>query len=56
MDEINSIAKKYNLTVIEDAAQSFGATYKAKKSFHSWDRYFWNGLTTRVLEWGGKTC
>lgn len=32
MDEINSIAKKYNLAVIEDAAQSFGATYKAKKS------------------------
>lgn len=32
MDEINAIAKKYNLTVIEDAAQSFGATYKGKKS------------------------
>lgn len=32
MDEINSIAKKYNIPVIEDAAQSFGATYKDKKS------------------------
>jgi len=32
MDEINSIAKKYNLFVIEDAAQSFGATYKGKRS------------------------
>ena len=32
MDEINTIAKKYNLPVIEDAAQSFGATYKGKKS------------------------
>ena len=31
-DEINAIAKKYNLPVIEDAAQSFGATYKGKKS------------------------
>lgn len=31
-DTINSIAKKYNLPVIEDAAQSFGATYKTKKS------------------------
>ncbi|KGM27583.1 aminotransferase DegT [Photorhabdus luminescens] len=31
-DEINAIAKKYNLTVIEDAAQSFGATYKGKRS------------------------
>ena len=32
MNEINAIAKKYNLPVIEDAAQSFGATYKDKKS------------------------
>jgi UDP-2-acetamido-2-deoxy-ribo-hexuluronate aminotransferase len=32
MDAINSIAGKYNLPVIEDAAQSFGATYKGKKS------------------------
>jgi len=32
MDAINAIAEKYNLPVIEDAAQSFGATYKGKKS------------------------
>ena len=32
MDSINEIAKKYNIPVIEDAAQSFGATYKNKKS------------------------
>ena len=32
MDAINEFAKKYNLPVIEDAAQSFGATYKGKKS------------------------
>jgi len=32
MDEINSIADRYNLAVIEDAAQSFGAEYKGKKS------------------------
>jgi UDP-2-acetamido-2-deoxy-ribo-hexuluronate aminotransferase len=31
-DEINLIAQKYNLFVIEDAAQSFGAEYKNKKS------------------------
>jgi len=31
-DEINSIARKYGLIVIEDAAQSFGALYKTKKS------------------------
>jgi UDP-2-acetamido-2-deoxy-ribo-hexuluronate aminotransferase len=32
MDVINRIAEKYSLPVIEDAAQSFGATYKGKKS------------------------
>jgi UDP-2-acetamido-2-deoxy-ribo-hexuluronate aminotransferase len=33
MDEINAIAKKYgDIPVIEDAAQSFGATYKGRKS------------------------
>ncbi|MBU2699050.1 dTDP-4-amino-4 [Sporomusaceae bacterium BoRhaA] len=31
MNEINSIAKKYNLKVIEDSAQSHGALYKGKK-------------------------
>lgn len=31
-DEINAIAERYNLFVIEDGAQSFGATYKGKKS------------------------
>jgi UDP-2-acetamido-2-deoxy-ribo-hexuluronate aminotransferase len=37
IDEINAIAVKYNIPVIEDAAQSFGATYKGKYS---------GGLTT----------
>ena len=32
MDEINAIAAKHNLPVIEDAAQSFGAQYKGNKS------------------------
>lgn len=32
MDSINTIAAKYSLAVIEDGAQSFGATYKGKKS------------------------
>jgi UDP-2-acetamido-2-deoxy-ribo-hexuluronate aminotransferase len=31
-DLINEIANRYNLAVIEDAAQSFGATYKGRKS------------------------
>lgn len=32
MEKINEIAKRYNIVVIEDAAQSFGAVYKGKKS------------------------
>ena len=32
MDEINAIAEKHKLVVIEDAAQSFGATYKGRQS------------------------
>ena len=31
MDEINRVAKQYNLKVIEDAAQAQGATYKGKR-------------------------
>jgi UDP-2-acetamido-2-deoxy-ribo-hexuluronate aminotransferase len=32
MEEINAIAARHGLAVIEDAAQSFGATYRGKKS------------------------
>ena len=32
MDEINTIAKKYGLIVIEDAAQAHGAEYKGRKT------------------------
>jgi len=32
MDAINTVADKYGLPVIEDGAQSFGATYKGRKS------------------------
>ena len=32
MDEIIKIAKKHNLKIIEDCAQSHGATYKNKKA------------------------
>jgi UDP-2-acetamido-2-deoxy-ribo-hexuluronate aminotransferase len=32
MDVINAIAQKYNIAVIEDGAQSFGATYKGRFS------------------------
>lgn len=32
MDEINAVAQRHGLAVIEDAAQSFGASYKGRKS------------------------
>jgi UDP-2-acetamido-2-deoxy-ribo-hexuluronate aminotransferase len=32
MDEINALAERHGLAVIEDAAQSFGARYKGRKS------------------------
>ncbi len=32
MDQINEIARRYELAVIEDAAQSFGASYRGKRS------------------------
>jgi UDP-2-acetamido-2-deoxy-ribo-hexuluronate aminotransferase len=32
MDEINAVAQAHGLAVIEDAAQSFGATYKGRSS------------------------
>ena len=32
MDEINAIAARHGLPVIEDAAQSFGATYRGRRS------------------------
>ncbi|KZZ65636.1 aminotransferase DegT, partial [Oleiphilus sp. HI0130] len=39
MDEINAIAKKHNLKVIIDGAQSFGATYKGQSEVHYGDFY-----------------
>jgi UDP-2-acetamido-2-deoxy-ribo-hexuluronate aminotransferase len=32
MDEINALAARHRITVIEDAAQSYGATYKGRRS------------------------
>ena len=34
MDEINAVAARHGLAVIEDAAQSYGASYKGRKSGH----------------------
>jgi len=39
LNEINEIAKKYNLYHIIDGAQSFGATYKDKAEVHYCDIY-----------------
>jgi UDP-2-acetamido-2-deoxy-ribo-hexuluronate aminotransferase len=39
MDEINAIAKKYNLKVIIDGAQCFGSTYKGQFSSNCADIY-----------------
>jgi len=34
MDALNAIAEPYGIAVIEDAAQSFGATYRGRQSCH----------------------
>ena len=34
MDTINAVGKRHGLAVIEDAAQSFGATYRGRRSCH----------------------
>ena len=34
MDDINAVAARHGLAVIEDAAQSFGATYRGRRSAH----------------------
>ena len=39
LDDINAIAKKHNLKVIVDGAQSFGATYKEQAEVHHCDIY-----------------
>ena len=45
IDEINAICKKHNAILIEDAAESFGATYKGRQtgSFGDWNVISFNG-------------
>tara|TARA_Y100000748_G_scaffold6594_1_gene5729 strand:+ start:8286 stop:9443 length:1158 start_codon:yes stop_codon:yes gene_type:complete len=55
MDEIVNIAKKHNILLIEDAAQSLGATYKGKKlgTFGSMGTFSFDaGKTLHVGEGG----
>ena len=52
MDIVNAIAEKHNIIVIEDAAQSFGATYKGKRSCnlkHLCLHQFFSGKTLRMF-------
>lgn len=52
MDEVNSIAKKHNLIVIEDACQAHGSTYKGKKAGSLSDMGVFSLNTTKNLPGG----
>lgn len=52
MDEINIIAKKHNLIVIEDACQSHGSTYKGKKTGNLGDMAVFSLNATKNLPGG----
>ncbi|WP_339212138.1 aminotransferase class I/II-fold pyridoxal phosphate-dependent enzyme [Aeribacillus sp. FSL K6-3256] len=55
MDEILSLCNKYNIPVIEDAAESLGSTYKGKKSgtFGKFGIYSFNGNKIITTSGGG---
>jgi UDP-2-acetamido-2-deoxy-ribo-hexuluronate aminotransferase len=48
-DAINAIAERHGIPVIEDGAQSFGATYKGRQSFHHRMYQFLPLETSRLL-------
>jgi len=52
MNRINKIARKYNLVVIEDAAQAHGATYHGKKVGNFSDMAIFSLNTTKNLPGG----
>ncbi len=52
MDEINAIAKKYNLAVIEDAAHAHGAVYKGRKTGNLGDMAMFSLNGTKNLPGG----
>lgn len=49
MDAINAIAKKYNLFVLEDAAQAHGADYKGRKAGSLGDAAAWSFYPSKNL-------
>lgn len=55
MDKIIEICKKYNVQIIEDAAESLGATYKGKHSgtFGEYGIYSFNGNKIITTSGGG---
>lgn len=55
MDKIMEICKKYNVSIIEDAAESLGATYKGKHSgtFGEYGIYSFNGNKIITTSGGG---
>ncbi len=55
MDKIIKICKKYNVPIIEDAAESLGATYKGKQSgtFGDYGIYSFNGNKIITTSGGG---
>ncbi len=55
MDKIMEICKKYNVPIIEDAAESLGATYKGKHSgtFGEYGVYSFNGNKIITTSGGG---
>ncbi len=55
MDKIMEICKKYNVLIIEDAAESLGATYKGKNSgtFGEYGIYSFNGNKIITTSGGG---
>ena len=55
MDEISIIAKKYNITLIEDAAEALGSTYKGQKcgTFGDYGILSFNGNKIITTSGGG---
>ena len=55
MDEIMEICNKYNVPVIEDAAESLGATYKGQQTgtFGKYGIYSFNGNKIITTSGGG---
>lgn len=58
MDEINSIAQEYNLSVIEDAAHAFGAEYKGQKigSISRFTSFSFQAIKHLTTGDGGALC